>query len=115
MERRTASRMLKGKATGLAKPTLANFSTDSSAFSVGRCSRFWPKSRFGWCARGRLFWQLSEETRFACCRPDSSQLLMGHTEQPVFAIVPNLVLVQLHGQLPELLLPVLEIEDCCNS
>ena len=40
---------------------------------------------------------------------------MGHTEQLVFAIVPNLVLVQLHGQLPELLLPVHEIEDCCNS
>ena len=31
-------------------------------------------------------------------------LPMGHTEQPVSAIVPNLVLVQLLGQLPELLL-----------
>ena len=60
--------------------------------------------RLGWCVRGRLFWRLSVETRFACCRPDSSQLPMGHTEQPVFAIVPNLVLVQLLGQPPELLL-----------
>ena len=39
---------------------------------------------------------------------------MCHTEQPVFTTVPNLVLAQLHGQLPELLRPVLEIEDCCN-
>ena len=44
------------------------------------------------------------ETRFACCRPDSFQLLMGHREQLIFAIVPNLVLVQLLGQFPELLL-----------
>ena len=29
---------------------------------------------------------------------------MGHTKQPVFVIVPNLVPVQLHGQPPELLL-----------
>ena len=37
----------------------------------------------------------------------SSRLLpaaMGHTEQPVSAFVPNLVLVQLIGKLPELLL-----------
>ena len=61
--------------------------------------------RFGWCVRGRLFWQLSVETRFACCRPDSSRLPMDHTEQPIFAIVPNLVLVQLLGQFPELLIP----------
>ena len=42
--------------------------------------------------RGRLFGRLSVETRFACCRPDSSQLPMGHKEQLVSAIVPNLVL-----------------------
>ena len=54
--------------------------------------------------RGRPFGRLSVGTRSACCRPDSSQLLMGHTEQPVSAIVPNLVLVQVHGQLQELLL-----------
>ena len=33
---------------------------------------------------------------------NSSQLRMGHTEQPVTAIVPNLFLVQLLGKLPEL-------------
>ena len=65
----------------------------------------WRCSRLGWCARGRQFRQLPAETRFACCRPDSSQLLMGHREQPIFAIVPNLVLVQLLGQFLELLLP----------
>ena len=54
--------------------------------------------------RGRLFLRHSVETGFACCRPDSSQPPMGHTEQPVSVIVPNLVLVQLLGQLPELLL-----------
>ena len=46
-------------------------------------------------------------TRFACCRPNSFHLLMGHTKQPIFAIVPNLVPVQLHGQPPELLLQFL--------
>ena len=39
-----------------------------------------------------------------CCAVNSFQLLMGHTKQPVFAIVPDLVPVQLHGQPPELLL-----------
>ena len=38
---------------------------------------------------------------------DSSRLQVGHTEQPIFAIVPNLVLLEFHGQLPELLLPSL--------
>ena len=47
--------------------------------------------------RRRLFGRLSVETRFACCRPDSSQLLMGHTEQPVSAVVPKLVIVELLG------------------
>ena len=28
--------------------------------------------RLGWCVRGRLFWRLSVETRFACCRPGAS-------------------------------------------
>ena len=57
------------------------------------------------CARSRQFWQPSEETRFACCRPDSSQLLMGHKVQPIFAVFPKLVLVQLLGQFQVLLLP----------
>ena len=42
--------------------------------------------------------------RFVCCRPNSFQLPMDHTKQPVFAIVPALVPVQLHGQPPELLI-----------
>ena len=41
-------------------------------------------------------------TRSACCGPGFSQLLMGHKEQPISAIAPNLVLVQLLGQFPEL-------------
>ena len=84
MERRTASRM-----------SLGNW---SPLCSRCRCPGF-PK--LGWCARDRLFRQLSVETRFACCRPNYSQLLMGHTKQPVFAFA---LLVQLHGQPPELLL-----------
>ena len=43
-------------------------------------------------------------TRFACCRPNSFQLPVAHTMQPVFAIVPDLVSVHFHGQPPELLL-----------
>ena len=71
--------------------------------------------RLGSYVRGRLFWRLLVETGSVCCRPDSSQLLMGHIEQPIFAIVPNLVLVQLPGQLPDLLPSVLEIKKCCKS
>ena len=41
----------------------------------------------GWCVRGRIVGRLSVETRVASCRPDSSQLLMGQTEQPIFAIL----------------------------
>ena len=70
----------------------------SSAFSMALFQNF---TRY---VKGLLFGRLSVETRFACCRPDSSQLLEGHTEQPVSAIVPNLVLIQVLGQLPELLL-----------
>ena len=70
----------------------------SSAFPMALFQEF---PRLGWYVRGRLFWRLPVERGFACCRPDSSQLLTGHTEQPVSAIVPILVLVQLLGQLPE--------------
>ena len=57
------------------------------------------------CERSSYFGSFLARTRFACCRPDSSQVLMGRREQPIFAIVPNLVLVQLFGQFPERLLP----------
>ena len=40
------------------------------------------------------------ETRFGGCRPNFFQLLVGHTKQPAFAIVPGLVPVQLHEQHP---------------
>ena len=71
--------------------------------------------RPGWCARGRVFWRLSVGTRSACCRPDFSQLLMGHTEQPISAIAPNLVLVQLLGQFPELPLLSPRSRNVCHS
>ena len=57
----------------------------SSAFSA--VVQGFPK--LGWCVKFRLCWHLSVETRFACSRPDSSKLQMGHTRQPIFAIVPN--------------------------
>ena len=47
---------------------------------------------------------LSAETRYACCRPDFVPLPMGHTKQLVFSIVPDLVPVQIHGLLSDLLL-----------
>ena len=40
-----------------------------------------PKFPLGWCARGRLFWRLSVETRSACCRPDFSTNLC-HCSKP---------------------------------
>ena len=51
--------------------------------------------------------------KYAFCRPNIVPLLMGHTKHPVFAIVPNLVSVQLHGLLNSP--SVLEIDNCCNS
>ena len=39
------------------------------------------------CARSSILAASAE-----CCRPDSSRLLMGHTEQPIFAFVTNMVL-----------------------
>ena len=50
------------------------------------------------CARGHPFWKLSVETRFGGGHRNFFQLLVGHTKLPVFAIVPDLVPVQLHVQ-----------------
>ena len=73
--------------------------------TLARSRRIDPTTKVYELEKERQFWQPSAETRFACCRPDFSQLLMGHREQPIFAIVPNLVLVQLLGQFLELPLP----------
>ena len=56
----------------------------------------------------RSFILVAFGTRFGGCHPSFFQLLVGHTKPPVFAIVPDLVPVQLHEQPPELLLQFLK-------
>ena len=65
-------------------------------------------------ARGRLLWWLLEETGFACSHPNV-QVPMDHTAQQVFAVIPDLIPVQLHELLPGLLLQFWKLRKCCNT
>ena len=63
-------------------------------------------------ARSSFFWERSGE-KFCWCRPDFVRLSMGH--MLFFAILRDLVPVQLHQILPELLPPSMKPRNVANS
>ena len=67
------------------------------------------------CERSSIFGSFRRRQEMPAVVPDSSQLRMGQKEQPIFAIAPNLVLVQLLGQFSRSSPSVLEIKKCHNS
>ena len=87
-KRRIASRM-----------SLGNWSPVRSRWRCSKISQAWTV-----CA-GSSIWAAFGGDKICLLSSRLSQLLTGHREQPIFAIVPNLVLIQLLGQFLELLLP----------